>query len=54
MATLVAMPSRRRALGELSSTRSNKLAMTKHLQTGMFLHARYLSLAVPFYLPPDC
>ncbi|KAL8717278.1 MAG: hypothetical protein Q9225_005465 [Loekoesia sp. 1 TL-2023] len=32
MATLVAMPSRRRALGELSSTRSNKLAMTKHLQ----------------------
>ncbi|KAL9599902.1 MAG: hypothetical protein Q9219_003535 [cf. Caloplaca sp. 3 TL-2023] len=33
MATCVAMPARRRALGELSSTRSNKLAMTKHLQT---------------------
>ncbi|KAL8935466.1 MAG: hypothetical protein Q9216_005409 [Gyalolechia sp. 2 TL-2023] len=32
MATLVAMPSRRSALGELSSTRSNKLAMTKHIQ----------------------
>ncbi|KAI4128301.1 MAG: hypothetical protein LQ338_002800 [Usnochroma carphineum] len=32
MATVVAMPRHRRALGELSSTRSNKLAMTKHLQ----------------------
>lgn len=32
MATAVAMPSRRRALGELSSTRSNKLAMIKHIQ----------------------
>ncbi|KAI4139837.1 MAG: hypothetical protein L6R39_006082 [Caloplaca ligustica] len=33
MATVVAMARPRRALGELSSTRSNKLAMTKHLQT---------------------
>ncbi|KAI4269548.1 MAG: hypothetical protein L6R35_006682 [Caloplaca aegaea] len=33
MATVVAMQPRRRALGELSSTRSNKIAMTKHLQT---------------------
>ncbi|KAI4167233.1 MAG: hypothetical protein LQ343_007369 [Gyalolechia ehrenbergii] len=32
MATLVARSSRRPALGELSSTRSNKLAMIKHIQ----------------------
>ncbi|KAL8955091.1 MAG: hypothetical protein Q9193_006915 [Seirophora villosa] len=33
MATVVAMQPRRRALGELSATRSNKIAMTKHLQS---------------------
>lgn len=37
MAT-VAMARPRRALGELSSSRSNKHAMLKHLQVGMSLH----------------
>ncbi|KAL9024912.1 MAG: hypothetical protein Q9196_006163 [Gyalolechia fulgens] len=50
MATLVAMPSRRRALGELSSTRSNKLAMIKQTQIAA-AHDKAMS---PKYEVPSC